>query len=246
MTTGTAGLSRRRIETGFYRIIRTGCQRWAMTGPKVLLLGPPGAGKGTQSDRIVERFDVEHVSTGDAFRENKDMDISHLDVEYDTPGEFMDRGDLVPDAVVNELVDATLADLDGFVLDGYPRNLQQARHLTASEDLDAVVYLSVPEPELLTRLTGRRVCSECSATYHVEFDPPSEPGSCDACGGDLYQREDDTEAVAKERIQVYEEQTAPVIEFYEDRGVLTRVDGAQSPKAVWGDLETAIANAVES
>jgi adenylate kinase len=208
--------------------------------PHILILGAPGAGKGTQSDRIVSEFGVEHVTTGDALRANKEMDISHLDLEYDTPGEYMDQGELVPDVVVNEIVEKALSEADGYVLDGYPRNLEQAETLSEMTDLDAVLYLDVDEEILVDRLTGRRVCEECGATYHVDFNPPEEEGVCDECGGDLYQREDDSEETARERIRVYDENTQPVVEFYDDEGRLVRIDGEQTPDEVWNDVEDAI------
>ncbi|MEF8791728.1 MAG: adenylate kinase [Haloarculaceae archaeon] len=211
-----------------------------MSQPKLLLLGPPGAGKGTQSANLVERFGVEHVTTGDALRSNKGMDISHLDTEYDTPGEYMDRGELVPDEVVNEIVRTALENADGFVLDGYPRNLDQAEYLAEITDLDVVASLSVPEEELVRRLTGRRVCSECGANYHVEFDRPEEEGVCDECGGELIQRDDDTEETVRERLRVFEENTAPVIEFYDERGDLVEVDGEGTPDEVRERLESAV------
>ena len=211
-----------------------------MSQPKLLLLGPPGAGKGTQSANLVERFGVEHVTTGDALRSNKGMDISHLGTEYDTPGEYMDRGELVPDEVVNEIVKTALENADGFVLDGYPRNLEQAEYLAGITDLDVVASLSVPEEELVDRLTGRRVCDDCGANYHVEFSPPEEAGVCDECGGDLIQRDDDTEETVRERLRVFEENTAPVIEFYDERGDLIEVDGVGSPNEVWERLESAV------
>ncbi len=211
-----------------------------MSQPKLLLLGPPGAGKGTQSANLVERFGVDHVTTGDALRSNKGMDISHLDTEYDTPGEYMDRGELVPDEVVNEIVKTALEDADGFVLDGYPRNIDQAEYLAGITDLDVVVSLSVPEEELVRRLTGRRVCSECGTNYHVDFDPPEVEGVCDECGGELVQRDDDTEETVRERLRVFEENTAPVIEFYDERGDLVEVDGVGSPDEVWERLESAV------
>ncbi|WP_162224440.1 adenylate kinase [Halorussus amylolyticus] len=208
--------------------------------PHILILGAPGAGKGTQSDNIVEEFGVEHVTTGDALRGNKEMDISHLGLEYDIPGEYMDRGELVPDPVVNEIVKTALNEADGYVLDGYPRNLDQAETLSEMTDLDVVLYLDVDEEVLVERLTGRRVCEDCGATYHVEFSPPEEEGVCDKCGGDLYQREDDTEETARERIRVYEENTAPVVEFYDEQGRLARIDGEGTPDEVWADLKAAI------
>ena len=201
--------------------------------PKILIMGPPGSGKGTQSSKIAEAFDVEHVTTGDALRNNKEMDISDMDVEHDTPGGFMDAGDLVPDAVVNAIVEEALSSADGYVLDGYPRNLEQAEELSSMTDLDAVVYLSVDTDELVDRLTGRRVCPDCGASYHVEFEPPEESGVCDECGAELVQRDDDTEDTVRERLRVYEENTAPVVEHYREEGVLVEVDGEGTPDEVF-------------
>jgi adenylate kinase len=211
-----------------------------MSQPNVLLLGPPGAGKGTQSSNIVQTYGVEHVTTGDALRSNKGMDISDLDVEYDTPGGFMDAGELVPDAVVNEIVKTALREADGYVLDGYPRNLDQAEYLDEITDLDVVAFLDVPREELVERLTGRRICDECGANYHVEFSPPEEAGVCDECGGELVQRDDDTEETVRERLSVYDENTRPVIEHYDEQGELSRIDGEGSPDEVWERLHTAI------
>ncbi|WP_290818336.1 adenylate kinase, partial [Halovivax sp.] len=211
-----------------------------MSQPRILILGAPGAGKGTQSGRIAEEFDVEHVTTGDALRANKGMDISELDLEYDTPREYMDRGELVPDAVVNAIVEEALTQADGFVLDGYPRNMEQAEELEDMTDLDVVLSLAVGEDELVDRLTGRRVCADCGANYHVDFDPPSEAGVCDDCGGELIQREDDTEETVRERLRVYRENTEPVIEHYEEQGRLAEVNGEQSPGGVWEDVKETI------
>ena len=203
---------------------------------RVLLLGPPGAGKGTQGERIADEYGLDVITTGDALRNNKEMDISELDVAYDTPGGFMDAGELVPDAVVNEIVVTALADADGFVLDGYPRNLSQAEYLSEQTGLDHVVFLAVPESVLIDRLTGRRVCDDCGATYHVDFDPPAEEGVCDDCGGEIVQREDDTEATVRERLRVYEEETAPVVDHYREAGSLTEVSGEGTPEEVFGRL----------
>jgi len=212
-----------------------------MGNPHVLILGAPGAGKGTQSRRLVDEFGVEHVTTGDALRANKQMDIGHLDLEYDTPGEYMDAGELVPDPVVNEIVKKALGDADGYVLDGYPRNESQTEYLDSITDLDVVLYLDVAEDELVRRLTGRRVCEDCGATFHVEFDQPETEGVCDECGGDLYQREDDTESTARERIRVYEENTAPVVEYFREAGVVVEIDGEQTPDEVWTAVRDAVA-----
>ena len=212
-------------------------------GKHILLLGAPGAGKGTQSKRLAAEFDLEHVTTGDALRANKDMDISDMDFEYDTPREYMDAGELVPDDVVNEIVKTALREADGYVLDGYPRNLDQAEYLTEITDLDAVVYLDVSEDELVDRLTGRRVCPDCGANYHVEFAPPEEEGVCDECGAELIQRDDDTEETVRERLSVYRENTEPVVEHYREEGVLVEVDGEQTPDDVFEDVAAVVEDA---
>ena len=199
-----------------------------MAQPRILLLGAPGAGKGTQSKRLAESYDIDHITTGDALRANKDMET-----EYGTPREFMEAGELVPDPVVNEIVEAALEDADGFVLDGYPRNLDQAEYLSNATDLDAVVYLDVAEEELVERLTGRRVCPECGANYHVDFNPPEEEGVCDECGAELVQRDDDTEDTVRERLRVFRENTEPVIEHYREEGDLVEVDGEGTPDEVF-------------
>ena len=208
--------------------------------PKILILGPPGAGKGTQSGRIADEFDVGHVTTGDALRANKGMDISEMDTEYDTPGEYMDRGELVPDEVVDAMVEEALSSVEGFVLDGYPRNGDQAEALQGMTDLDVVLVLDVPEEELVERLTGRRVCDDCGANFHVDFSPPKASGVCDQCGGDLIQREDDTEETVRERLSVYHENTEPVLDLYEDYPGYVEVDGDQSPDDVWNDVRQAV------
>ena len=211
-----------------------------MSKPRVLLLGAPGAGKGTQSSRISDEFGVDHITTGDALRANKGMDISELGFEFDTPGGFMDAGELVPDEVVNEIVVTALDNADGFVLDGYPRNIEQAEFLDERTDLDAVIRLAVSEEELVDRLTGRRVCPECGETYHVEFDQPEEAGVCDACGAELTQREDDTEETVRERLRVFAENTEPVIDHYAGTEAYAEIDGEGTPDEVWEDVQAAI------
>jgi adenylate kinase len=211
-----------------------------MGKPRVLILGPPGAGKGTQSGNIAAEYGIEHVTTGDALRANKDMDISDMDTEYDTPRQYMEAGDLVPDAVVNAIVEEALASAEGFVLDGYPRNLEQAEELEGMTDLDVVLSLEVSREELIDRLTGRRVCDECGANYHVEFDQPEEEGVCDECGGDLVQREDDRPEAVENRLDVFDENTRPVIDHYRDHGSFVTIDGEQPPAEVWDDIDTAV------
>jgi len=211
-----------------------------MSNPRILILGPPGAGKGTQSANLAEEYGVEHVTTGDALRANKDMDISDMDTEYDTPREYMEAGDLVPDAVVNAIVEEALSQADGFVLDGYPRNLDQAEELEGMTDLDVILSLSVSREELVDRLTGRRVCDDCGANFHVDFNPPEDAGVCDECGGDLIHREDDNEESVRNRLDVFDDNTAPVIDRYEDREDFVTIDGEQSLDAVWSDIQDAV------
>ncbi|MFP9192545.1 adenylate kinase [Natrialbaceae archaeon A-CW1-1] len=210
-----------------------------MAQPRILILGAPGAGKGTQSATISDHFDVEHVTTGDALRSNKQMDISHLDLEYETPAEYMDQGELVPDEVVNAIVDEALSSADGFILDGYPRNLEQVEALEGMTDLDVVLALDVSEDELVHRLTGRRMDPETGDIYHLEYNPAEDP----AVEERLVQREDDSEETVRERLRVYRENTEPVLEYYEDKGVLERVDGEQAPDEVWEDVRAVIENA---
>ncbi|WP_224449151.1 adenylate kinase [Haloprofundus salilacus] len=205
-----------------------------MSDKKVLLLGAPGAGKGTQSKRLAEEFSLEHVTTGDALRANKDMET-----EYGTPREYMDAGELVPDGLVNEIVEEALSSASGFVLDGYPRNLSQAEYLDEITNLDAVIYLDVSEDELVRRLTGRRLDPETGDIYHVEFDMPDDDEIADR----LVQRDDDTEDVVRERLRVYEENTAEVIQYYRDTGDLVEIDGEQTPDEVFEDVTAAVDDA---
>ncbi|QLC32905.1 adenylate kinase [Halarchaeum sp. CBA1220] len=211
-----------------------------MSDPRILILGAPGAGKGTQSKRLCEAYGIEHITTGDALRANKQMET-----EYGTPAEYMDAGELVPDPLVNEIVAAALEDADGFVLDGYPRNESQVEYLEDATELDVVLYLDVDEEELVRRLTGRRVCPECGASYHVDFNAPEEAGVCDECGAELVQRDDDTEETVRERLKTYEENTEDVIEHYRSTDEFVEVDGEQTPDEVWADVKAAVDSRTE-
>jgi adenylate kinase len=193
----------------------------------VLLLGAPGAGKGTQSKRLAEAFGLDHITTGDALRQNKDMET-----EYGTPREYMEKGELVPDELVNEIVEAALAEADGYVLDGYPRNRSQAEHLSDIANLDYVFFLDVSEEELVNRLTGRRVDPETGENFHVDYKMPDDEDVRQR----LVQRDDDAEDTVRERLRVYHENTEPVVEHYRDEGVLVEVDGEQSPDEVFEDI----------
>lgn len=203
---------------------------------RILIMGSPGAGKGTQSSNIAEEYDIEHITTGDALRSNKQMDISHLDAEYDTPAEYMDAGDLVPDAVVDAIVEEALDAADGFVLDGYPRNADQAQALDEMTSLDAVLVLEVSREELIRRLTGRRVDPETGENYHTEFDMPDD----EAVRERLVQREDDAREAVENRLDVFESQTAPAIDRYSDHEGFVQIDGEQHPDEVWEDIKAAL------
>lgn len=206
----------------------------------IVLVGAPGAGKGTQAARMVQRYNVPHISTGDIFRAAV-AEGTPLGLEAK---KYMDAGELVPDAVVIGIVAERLAQPDaagGFILDGFPRTLAQADALDAAlaqsgRKLDAVVLVDVPREELVSRLTARRQCRECGKIYNVDVDPPSVEGVCDVCGGEVYQRDDDTVETVGNRLDVYESQTEPLIAYYRDKGVLKAVDGTRSMDEVFGEI----------
>lgn len=195
---------------------------------RVVLVGPPGAGKGTQAQFIAARLSIPKISTGDIFRANVKggTELGRKAKEY------MDAGDLVPDEITNAMVRDRLAEDDareGFLLDGFPRNVPQAEVLNEmlaelGTKLDVVLELKVDDDEVVRRLAGRRTCPNCGRIWHVELDPPRKEGVCDDCGGQLYQREDDSEQTVRHRLDVYQEQTAPLISFYERQGVLVCVE----------------------
>jgi adenylate kinase len=196
---------------------------------RVIFLGPPGAGKGTQADRLATEWGVPHVATGDMLRE-KAQEGTRLGLEAKR---YMDSGALVPDEVVIGLAEERLGERDaarGWVLDGFPRTVPQAEALDAllrrnGIELDRVIFFDVSRDELLRRLTGRRVCRECGAAFHLVFNPPAKPDTCDRCGGPLYQRADDAESAVTHRLEVYTQQTAPLLDYYRQRGILTAVPG---------------------
>jgi adenylate kinase len=205
--------------------------------PRVVMMGPQGAGKGTQSERLAEAFDVEHVTTGGILRANKD-----LETDYGTPGEYMDRGELVPDEVMAAIVDEALGQRDGYVLDGYPRNLAQAEYLEEIANPDLILVIEVDEDTSVERLAGRRECPACGETYHVDFDPPEDDGLCDACGTDLIRREDDEPEAIRRRLEIYRDETEPVVEHYrtETDIPVEVIDGARSPDPVFEDVKASV------
>lgn len=193
----------------------------------VLLLGPPGVGKGTQGKMLQERYNIPLISTGDILREavrNK----THLGQKA---GSFMESGELVPDDLVIAMVGERLREHDckeGFILDGFPRTIEQAKALegiTKDRGIDFVICLQAVEKEIVKRLSGRRVCKECSEGYHVIFNPSLNRGLCNKCNGELYQREDDKEDTIRARLTVYDEQTSPLIDYYNKKGLLFAIDG---------------------
>ena len=194
---------------------------------RLILVGPPGAGKGTQAVHLAAHYGVPHISTGDIFRHNmkNETELGILAKSY------VDRGELVPDSVTNAMVKDRLTHEDaqnGFLLDGFPRNVLQAEVLRAilaeaGTPLDAVLELALDDSEIIARLSGRRTCRNCSASFHILYEKPSVDGRCDKCQGELYQREDDSEAVISRRLQVYAEQTKPIIAFYRTEGLLITI-----------------------
>ncbi|SHI73413.1 adenylate kinase [Desulfofundulus thermosubterraneus] len=207
---------------------------------KLLIMGPPGAGKGTQAEMLVKELNITHVSTGDMFR----AAIKEGTEMGKKAKEYMDKGELVPDDVVVGMVRDRLQKPDcvkGFLLDGFPRTLAQAQALddtlqTMGIQLDAVINIAVPRDKLMARLTGRRVCRGCGASYHILFNPPRVEGKCNSCGGELYQRSDDNEEAVANRLDVYEAQTQPLIDYYAGKGLLKNINGDQEIKKVLEDI----------
>lgn len=203
----------------------------------IILLGPPGAGKGTQAKRLIERYGIPQISTGDMLRAAL-KEGTPLGLEAKT---YMDKGALVPDSVVIGLVKERIQKSDcakGYMLDGFPRNVSQAEALDTmlsglSQKVDDVISIEVPNEELLGRLTGRRTCRSCGAGFHVMFDPPKKQGVCDKCNGELYQRDDDNEATVKSRLEVYDKQTKPLIDYYQKQGKLRGIAGVGAMEEIF-------------
>ena len=206
---------------------------------KIILLGPPGAGKGTQAKSISNRYSIPHISTGDIFRKNI-SENTPLGIEAK---KYIDQGQLVPDEVTINMVKDRLQEDDckgGYLVDGFPRTVSQAKALQKfieerGESLDTALLINVPMDYILERMTGRRVCPSCGASYHVKFNPATN-GKCELCGSDVVQRKDDTEETVKERLDVYERQTQPLIDYYNNINLLSQVDGTKAINEVFGSV----------
>ena len=206
----------------------------------IILMGLPGAGKGTQASEIVKKFPIPHISTGDMFRKAI-KDETDLGKEAKS---YMDRGELVPDEVTVGIVKERISEDDakkGFLLDGFPRTIDQAEALNnimseLDRNIDAVINIEVPEEELMNRLTGRRICEKCGTTYHLVFNPPKVDGVCDIDGGKLYQRKDDNPETVSNRLSVNVKQSKPILEYYDEKGVLKNIDGAKDIDEVTKDV----------
>lgn len=207
----------------------------------LVLMGLPGAGKGTQAEKIVEKYGVPHISTGDMFRAAM-KDETELGLKAKS---FMDKGELVPDEVTIGIVKERLAKADcekGFLLDGFPRTVAQAEALEdilfgLNRKIDYVINVEVDQDILMARLTGRRICKACGATYHLEFNPPAKEDTCDRCGGELYQRADDNAETVQNRLDVNVRQTAPLLAFYSEKGYLKNINGQQDINVVFENID---------
>lgn len=211
---------------------------------KLILLGPPGAGKGTQAESIKEAYKLKHISTGDIFRKNMKENTA-LGIKAK---EYVDKGQLVPDEITIAMVEDRLSQEDvreGFLLDGFPRSVSQAEALDdimleLSSKIDKVINIEVDKSILVGRAVGRRICKDCGATYHVEFNPPKQEGICDKCQGELYQRADDVAETVENRINIYETETLPLVEYYTAKGNLVTIKGDQAIDKVFSEIQTAL------
>ncbi|AGK99201.1 adenylate kinase [Clostridium pasteurianum] len=206
----------------------------------IILLGPPGAGKGTQAKQISDKYNIPHISTGDIFRKNI-SEKTELGVKAQG---YIDKGLLVPDELTIDIVKDRLSNVDcknGFLLDGFPRTVKQAEALDLfledkEHKIDYALLIKVPESSILERMTGRRVCSKCGASYHIKFNPSKVAGKCDICGSDIIQRKDDSEETVQERLDVYSRQTEPLIDYYTSAKILCAVDGTQDIDVVFENV----------
>jgi len=205
---------------------------------RVALLGPPGAGKGTQAKRIVQETGLVHLSSGDILRD----EVSRATDLGRTAKRFMERGELVPDGLIIDMIRGRIESAEsGFLLDGFPRTVAQAEALEEIAPLDVVFNIGISREAVVARLTARRVCEGCGKIYNLLYDPPADEATCDACGGRLLQRDDDKRDVIENRYDVYERSTAPLIDYYRDRGLLHEVDGTRSSDEVLSEIMAVLA-----
>ncbi|MCX9015307.1 MAG: adenylate kinase [Candidatus Methanoperedens sp.] len=205
----------------------------------IILLGPPGAGKGTQAKKISEQYSLPHISTGDILRHNISMN-THLGIKAKS---YMDKGELVPDELLVDIIKARLSEKDcsaGFLLDGYPRTIPQADTLgkllaDSKRKIDVILNIHVDDEELINRLSGRRMCS-CGTSYHVLFNPPAKEGKCNACNCELYQRDDDKPETVRNRLVAYKKQTQPLIDYYNKKALLSTIDGGKDIPLIFEDI----------
>ncbi len=204
---------------------------------RIVLLGAPGAGKGTQAQLLAAKLGLVHISTGDILREEvrRGTELGNQAKEY------MDRGDLVPDELIVAMIAERIRDRDGFILDGFPRTTAQAEALEKLAPVERVINLQLPEEEVVRRLSARRVCEDCGKIYNLITSPPQREGVCDECGGRLIQRDDDKPEVIRRRFRVYTEETAPLKDFYRQRGLLREVDATGTVEEVFNRIEAALA-----
>lgn len=202
----------------------------------LVLLGGPGAGKGTQAEKLVGDGNLIHIATGDILREEVDRETD-LGLQAN---EYMEKGELVPDELVVNMVEKRLNEDKGYVFDGFPRTVDQAEALGEVVDLDLVIYIKIDQEEAVRRLSSRRVCSDCGKIYNTIFKKPNREGICDECGGELYQRSDDSPKVIRERFNTFLEETAPLVEYYREKGLLEEVDGNGKPDEINSEIQEII------
>jgi len=203
----------------------------------LVLLGGPGAGKGTQAEKLVEDRELNHLATGDILREEVEKE-SELGLKAK---KYMDRGDLVPDELVVDMVEKRLDEAKGYLFDGFPRTIDQADALNEVVQLDLVLYIKIDSAEAVRRLSARRVCSDCGRIYNKNFKKPELEGVCDECGGELYRRDDDRPEVIRDRFETFLDETAPLIDYYADKGLLVEIDGEQDPDQVYEEVKGSLA-----
>ncbi|MBU1112198.1 MAG: nucleoside monophosphate kinase [Nanoarchaeota archaeon] len=204
---------------------------------KIIMLGPPGSGKGTVSEKLEKDFNLFHLSPGELLREEvKKGTTIGKDIK-----KYIENGDLVPDQFVVEMVKLEVNDKEDYILDGFPRSVGQAKTID-DFGIDMVIYLDVPEKEVIERLSGRRTCPKCGAGFHIKYIPPKKEGKCDLCGSSLIRRKDDDPKSVKERFRVYHEKTQPLIDFFKKKGLLKTVDGAPPPKEVYAEVKKVVKN----